>query len=71
VPAQTVSQALSDDDITELAYSCLALLEVHGQPIECTIADMSGAAGGFLLSADAPKVRAKAEALILAGQAKE
>ena len=71
MPAQTVPQALSDDDITELAYSCIALLEVHGQSIERTIADISGAAGGFLLPADALKVRAKAEALILAGQAKE
>jgi hypothetical protein len=71
MPAQTVPQALSDDDITELAYSCIALLEVHGQAIDRTIIDMSGAAGGFLLPADALKVRAQAEALILAGQAKE
>jgi hypothetical protein len=71
VPEHTVSQVLSDDDITELAYSCLALLEVHGQSIERTIAEMSGTAGGFLLPMDASKVRAKAEALIRAGQAKE
>lgn len=70
MPAQTVSQALSDDEITELAYSCLALLEVHGQSIERTIADMSEVAGGFLLPVDAAKVRAKAELLIRADQAK-
>jgi hypothetical protein len=71
MPAQTVPQALSDDDITELAYSCIALLEVHGQSIERTLADMSGAAGGFLLPTDAPKVLARAEAIIRASQAKE
>jgi hypothetical protein len=71
MPAQSIPQALSDDDIAELAYSCIALLEVHGQLIERTTADMSRASGGFLLPADAAKVRTKAEALILAGQAKE
>ena len=70
VPEHTVSQALSDADITELAHSCLALLEVHGQAIERTLADMSEAAGGFLLPADAPKVRAKVEALIRAAKRK-
>jgi hypothetical protein len=70
-PAQTIPQALSDDDIAELAYGCLALLEVHGQPIEHTIAEMSEASGGFLMPADAVKVRAKAEALIRADEAKE
>ncbi len=50
-----------------MASVCVTMLEVHGQPIECTLAEMSVAVGGFLLPADAPKVRAAAEFLARAG----
>jgi hypothetical protein len=55
---------LSDNDVEELAQACVALLEVRGQSVEVTLSEMSTAAGGFLLPGDAPRVRAKAEALL-------
>lgn len=54
---------LSDQEISELAESCVALLATQGQDIDLTLAEMSVEAGGFLLKDDAPKVRSKAEAL--------
>ncbi len=46
----------------------MALLEAQGQTIDCTLSEMSIESGGFLLAEDAPKVRARAEAL--AGEVK-
>jgi len=55
---------LSDDEITELAQACVAMLEVQGQSVEVTLSEMSVAAGGFLLPEDAPRVRQKVTCLI-------
>jgi len=57
-------QPLSDCEVEELAQACVAMLEVKGQSVEVTLSEMSAEAGGFLLSADAPRVRARAEALM-------
>jgi hypothetical protein len=57
-------QPLSDGEIEELAQACVAMLEVKGQSVEVTLSEMSVEAGSFLLPADAPRVRAKAEALL-------
>jgi hypothetical protein len=51
---------LSDDEVSELAQSCVAMLETQGQSIEVTLSDMSVEAGGFLLPEDASRVREKA-----------
>jgi hypothetical protein len=63
-PVEIVPRLLSDEEITGLAESCVALLEAQGQSIERSLSDMSVEAGGFLLPEDAPKVRARAESLI-------
>jgi hypothetical protein len=57
-------QPLSDGEVEELAQACVAMLEVKGQSVELTLSEMSAEAGGFLLAADAPRVRARAEALL-------
>jgi len=57
-------QPLSNGEVEELAQACVAMLEVQGQSIEVTLSEMSTEAGGFLLPADAPRVRARAEALL-------
>jgi hypothetical protein len=62
-PAQE-HQSLSDGEVEELAQACVAMLEVKGQSVEVTLAEMSAEAGGFLLPADAPRVRAKVKALL-------
>jgi DUF438 domain-containing protein len=54
---------LSHDEIRELAETCVAMLEVHGQSIDVTLAELSAEAGGVLLAEDAPKVRELALAL--------
>jgi hypothetical protein len=66
-PAKVAPRLLSDEEITELAESCVTLLHIQGRAIECTLSGMSVEAGGFLLPEDAPKVRAKAEVLARAG----
>jgi hypothetical protein len=63
-PAQE-QQPLSDGEVEELAQACIAMLEVKGQSVKVTLSEMSAEAGGFLLPADAPRVRARAEALLL------
>jgi hypothetical protein len=57
-------QPLSDGEVEELAQACVAMLEVKGQSVEVTLSEMSAEAGGFLLPEDAPRVRAKANALM-------
>ena len=57
-------QPLSDVEVEELAQACIAMLEVKGQSVELTLSEMSAEAGGFLLPTDAPRVRARAEALL-------
>jgi hypothetical protein len=55
---------LSAEELGDLAEACAALLEVKGQAVESTIAEMCIDAGGFLLPEDALKVRVLAESLI-------
>lgn len=62
-PAQE-HQPLSDGEVEELAQACLAMLEVKGQSVELTLSEMSAEEGGFLLPADAPRVRARVEDLL-------
>ena len=57
-------QTLSEGEIVELAQACVAMLEVKGQAVEVTLSEMSAEAGGFLLPEDAPRVRAKAKAIL-------
>ena len=57
------ARRLSAEEVRELAETCVAMLEVHGRPIDVTLAGLSAEAGGVLLSEDVPKVRELAEAL--------
>jgi hypothetical protein len=57
-------QALSSEEITEMAGVCIAMLETKGQSIELTLSEMSTEAGGLLLPEDAPRVREKANSLL-------
>jgi hypothetical protein len=65
VPAEP--SPLSPEEIRELAETCVAMLEVHGQSIDTTLAELSAEAGGVLLTADAPRVRELAEAIAYGG----
>ena len=67
IPTEITPHLLSDEEINELAESCVALLVTQGQTIDRSLSEMSVEAGGFLLQDDAPKVRAKAESLTRAG----
>jgi hypothetical protein len=69
-PTPQQAEPLTEDDLTMLAQSCVALLETQGQVIERTLAEMSVEGGGFLSLEDAPRVRAKAEALLRDGEEK-
>lgn len=60
-------RALSSSEVKELAEACVAMLEVHGQSIDVTLAELSAEAGGVLLAEDAPKVRELARALASGG----
>jgi hypothetical protein len=71
IPTEITPRLLSDEEITELAQGCVALLVTQGQTIDRSLSEMSVEAGGFLLQEDAPKVRARAEALALAGEANQ
>lgn len=68
--AEVAARSLADEDIAELAESCVALLVTQGQQIDLTLSEMGVDAGGFLLPEDATRVRARAEVLISAGVAK-
>jgi hypothetical protein len=57
-------QPLADDEITELAQACVAMLEVQGQSVEVVLSKMSVESGGFLLPEDAPRVRQKVKSII-------
>jgi hypothetical protein len=52
-----VAKPLSAEQLTELAGMCMAMLDVHGQAIDVTLAEMSADAGGCLLAEEAPGVR--------------
>ncbi len=62
---------LSQEEITDMAGGCIALLETRGQSIELTLSEMSTEAGGFLLPEDACRVRDIANTLLSAGNCKE
>ena len=62
---------LSQDEVSDLAEACVALLETKGQPIDLTLSEMSAAAGGFLLPEDAPRVLEMANSLLSAGAGRE
>lgn len=55
--------ALAEEEVTELAHACVAMLEAKGQSVEVTLSEMSTAAGGFLLPEDAPRVREEVHTL--------
>jgi hypothetical protein len=65
--APPAPHALSEDEVSDLAQACVAMLETQGHSIEATISEMSAEAGGFLLPDDALRVRIKANSLISAG----
>jgi hypothetical protein len=67
-PVEYEHQPLPELEVEELAGACVAMLEAQGQSIELTLSEMSVAAGGFLLPADAARVRAKAEMMLDACQ---
>jgi hypothetical protein len=71
IPTEITPRLLSDEEITELAESCVALLVTQGQTIDRSLSEMSVEAGGFLLQEDAPKVRTRAEVLTRAGATKQ
>ncbi len=58
----------TSEEIAETAEMCLTMLEVQGKPIEETLAQIS-AEGGWLLSADVPRVREAAGEILRARSA--
>lgn len=58
---------LPDNEISDLAQACVAMLETQGHAIEATLSEMSVESGGFLLPEDALRVRAKANSLLSVG----
>jgi hypothetical protein len=57
------ARQLSPAELGELAETCVAMLEVHGQAIDVTLAELDAEVGGVLRAEDAPKVRELALAL--------
>ena len=55
---------LADDEITELAQACVAMLEAQGRPVEVTLSEMGVEEGGFLPPEDAQRVRQKVDSLM-------
>jgi len=55
---------LTAEELGEAAAVCAAQYERRGQAIEVTLAELSAAAGAYLLAEDAPEVRRLAEGLI-------
>jgi len=64
-------QVLSSFEIKELAETCVAMLEVHGQSVDVTLAALSTETGGVLRAEDVPKVRELARALASDGGKEE
>jgi len=63
-PSQARPQ--SEKEITELAETCVAMLELQGKSVDVTLSEISSEAGGWLLPEDAPRVREEAEMLMRA-----
>ncbi len=66
VAPSTEAGPLSTEGIRELAETCAAMLEVHGQAVEVTLAGLSAESGGILLPDDARRVRELAGSLAAA-----
>ena len=66
IQPEVVEPALSrtEQEISEMAEICLALLETQGKSIEVTLSEVSVESGGWLLAEDASRVRAAAELLL-------
>ena len=62
---------LSDEEVSDFAQACVAMLETQGQSIEVTLSEMSVDVGGFLLLEDAGRVREIAHSLLSAGDGRE
>jgi hypothetical protein len=62
---------LSDEEVSDFAQACVAMLETQGQSIELTLSEMSAQVGGFLLPEDAGRVREKAHSLLAASDGTE
>jgi hypothetical protein len=63
--ATSAVKRLTPDEITEVAETCVALLETQGKKVDVTLSEIGSECGGWLLPEDAPKVRAEAERLLL------
>lgn len=55
---------LTPNEITDIAETCIALLETQGKKVDVTLSEISSEVGGWLLLEDAPKVRVEAERLL-------
>src|SRR5205085_1815694 len=62
-PQPAMAQPLPPEELRELAETCIAMLEVHGQGIDVTLSALSIADGGCLLPEDVLKVRELAQAM--------
>jgi hypothetical protein len=67
-PTPASARPLSAEEVRELAETCVAMLEVHGQSVDVTLSELSAEAGGILLHEDAPRVRELAEAMAYGGE---
>jgi len=63
-PAAPKAMPLTPPEITELAETCIALLETQGKKVDVTLSEISAEGGGWLLPEDAPRVREEAERLL-------
>jgi hypothetical protein len=55
---------LSPEEITDIAETCIALLETQGKKVDVTLAEISSEGGGWLLPEDAPRVREESKRLL-------
>ena len=55
---------LTPEEITDIAETCIALLETQGKKVDVTLSEISSEGGGWLLPEDAPRVREESERLL-------
>jgi len=67
-PVPTEVKRLSPEEVKELAETCVAMLEVHGQGIDTTLSHLRAEAGGPLPTEDVPRVRELAVTLAGCGR---
>jgi hypothetical protein len=60
----TDARRRAPEEIRELAEACVAMLEVHGQAVGMTLAELSAEGGGHLSAEDTDRVRALAEEML-------